>query len=311
MLPFVQIPMALVRDANGRFKGVSGNSKIVYGMLLSRTALSMKNGWIDEKNDVYIIYSVEDLMEDMGCSKPTAVKYLQELEQSGLITKKKQGLGRPNLIYVQELYFEEASGEKNTLLQEVKKPLPQEVKDLLPQEVKEPLLQEVKKPLPLEVKNPLPRDKYTEIDRNIDKTISPINQSIDIKAARACEGRDGWMDGPYDLNGFCSEESIRQQIGYDWLVQAYSGDADIIDEIVGIMYDLLNSKKNEQHIGAERWPSNIVRTRLNSLRPEHIEMVLSKLHEPNFKKVSNVKGYLTTMLYNAPLSTAVGRALNG
>ena len=63
----------------------------------------MKNGWLDEENRPYIIYTVENMMEDLGCSKPTCVKIMRELDSEkgiGLIEKKRRGLGKPDIIYV-------------------------------------------------------------------------------------------------------------------------------------------------------------------------------------------------------------------
>ena len=66
-------------------------------------ALSMKNGWLDDKNRAYIIYAVEAIAEDLGCSKPTCTKVIKELDSEhgiGLIEKKRRGLGKPDIIYM-------------------------------------------------------------------------------------------------------------------------------------------------------------------------------------------------------------------
>ena len=84
-----------------RFRPISAEAKILYGLLLDRMSLSVRNGWLDKENRVYIIYTVEDIMEALGCITQKAVKLLAELEtQAGLIERKRQGLGKPNLIYV-------------------------------------------------------------------------------------------------------------------------------------------------------------------------------------------------------------------
>ena len=64
----------------------------LYGLLLDRMNLSMKNGWLDEENRVYIIYQIKDIMGDMNMARATAVKYLQELVDFGLVEKKKSCL---------------------------------------------------------------------------------------------------------------------------------------------------------------------------------------------------------------------------
>ena len=83
-------------------KTMSGDAKILYSILLSRTSLSYENGWLDEKNRVYIICTVEEIMESLCCATQKAAKLLAELETSGLIERKRQGLGKPNLLYVKD-----------------------------------------------------------------------------------------------------------------------------------------------------------------------------------------------------------------
>ena len=89
---FYRVPRLLIKD--GCFKGLSSDAKLLYGLMLDRMALSMKNGWIDGQNRAYIIYSVENIMEDLGCSKPTCIKIIRELDCGngiGLIEKNAGG----------------------------------------------------------------------------------------------------------------------------------------------------------------------------------------------------------------------------
>ena len=73
---------------------------MLYGVLLDRMSLSMKNRWFDEENRVYIIYQIGEIMEDLGFSKKKAMDLLQELETFGLLEKKRCGHGLPNILYV-------------------------------------------------------------------------------------------------------------------------------------------------------------------------------------------------------------------
>ena len=146
---FYRVPRLLIKDE--RFRGLSSDAKLLYGLMLDRMSLSMKNGWLDDENRAYIIYAVENIMEDLGCSKPTCTKVIKELDADngiGLIEKKRRGLGKPDIIYVKNfasvpekesaekpanadvstevknLYFKKeknlTSGSKETELQEVK-----------------------------------------------------------------------------------------------------------------------------------------------------------------------------------------------
>lgn len=98
---FYRVPRLLIKDV--RFKGLSSDAKLLYGLMLDRMALSMKNGWLDEENRAYIHYTMDSIMEDLGCAREKCAKVLAELDSKkgiGLIEKKRQGLGKPDIIYV-------------------------------------------------------------------------------------------------------------------------------------------------------------------------------------------------------------------
>jgi DNA-binding transcriptional regulator GbsR (MarR family) len=70
--------------------------------MIDRIGLSRKNGWIDEKDRVYIFFTLDDIMEQLHCAKEKASKLISELNAVGLIETKRQGLGRANIIYVKD-----------------------------------------------------------------------------------------------------------------------------------------------------------------------------------------------------------------
>ena len=80
---FYRIPKALFTEPN--FRELSTDAKVLYGILLDRMSLSLKNQWLDAQNKVYIIFTVEEIMDALNCANQKATR---------------QGLGRPNLIYV-------------------------------------------------------------------------------------------------------------------------------------------------------------------------------------------------------------------
>ena len=105
---FYRVPRLLIKDE--RFKGLSSDAKFLYGLMLDRMSLSMKNGWLDDENRAYIIYTIENIREDLGCSKEKAVKVLAELDASkgiGLIEKIRRGLGKPDIIYVKNFIIQD------------------------------------------------------------------------------------------------------------------------------------------------------------------------------------------------------------
>ena len=86
---FYRIPKILFTEPF--FKKLSCEAKVLYGLMLDRMALSVKNKWFDEEDRVYIIFTIDDARELMGCCKQTAVKIMAELDSQkgiGLIEKK-------------------------------------------------------------------------------------------------------------------------------------------------------------------------------------------------------------------------------
>ena len=95
---FYRIPKVLFTD--NRFQKISTEGKVLYGLLLDRVSLSRENGWIDEEGRVYIIFTLNAIRQAMNCAEKSAIKYLTELEDFGLIERIRQGLGKPAIIYV-------------------------------------------------------------------------------------------------------------------------------------------------------------------------------------------------------------------
>lgn len=97
---FYRTPKVLYTD--DYFRKMDFGAKALYGILLDRVSLSVRNSWRDDENRIYIIFPLQEIQETAGCSKKTAVKLLKELEDYGLIEKKRCGQCKPNLIYVKD-----------------------------------------------------------------------------------------------------------------------------------------------------------------------------------------------------------------
>lgn len=86
-----------------RFRGISADAKLLYGILLDRMSLSLKNNWVDDKGRVYIIFTIDEVMQALGCADNKATKLMEELEhKAGLIERKRRGLGKPSLIFLKD-----------------------------------------------------------------------------------------------------------------------------------------------------------------------------------------------------------------
>ena len=104
LFSYFRIPKALFQDH--RFRQLSTDARTLYGILLDRMSLSVKNGWLDEQNRVFIIFTIEDVKRALCCADNKATKLLRELEKFGLIERKRRGLGKPSLVYVKNFSAE-------------------------------------------------------------------------------------------------------------------------------------------------------------------------------------------------------------
>ena len=113
---FYRIPKILVTSPT--FKRVSDSAKLLYGLMLDRMGLSIRNGWVDDENRAYIFFTTNDVMEQMCCGTEKATKMLAELDSEkgiGLIERKKQGQGKPAIVYLKKFYIDEDTDRKPRL----------------------------------------------------------------------------------------------------------------------------------------------------------------------------------------------------
>ena len=107
LFTFYRIPKELI--TNPRFKSLSNDVKLLYGLMLDRMSLSAKNGWFDEENRVFIKFSIKDAMKLLKIGKNKAIKLFAELDTVdgvGLIERRNQGQGKPAVIYVKSFMSE-------------------------------------------------------------------------------------------------------------------------------------------------------------------------------------------------------------
>jgi len=96
-----RIPKTLFTDQ--RFKGMSMEAMVLYGLMLDRMGLSIRNGWLDKDGRVYIYFTLEDAVGMLNSGKDKVIRLFKELDKPngiGLIERRKQGQGKPTRIYV-------------------------------------------------------------------------------------------------------------------------------------------------------------------------------------------------------------------
>ena len=266
---FYRVPKLLF--TSDRFWNLSTDAKMLYGLLLDRMALSQKNGWVDEQGRVYIIYTVENIMQSLSCGNKKAIQLLAELEnKANLILRKKQGLGKPNLIYVKkftvvaravERHFlkceNDTSGNFQTTAQGVSK----------------------------------------EHGNNTDKNNTEFSDTDSIFPS----GNDGMMDENERYQEYF--DYFSDQLSMDLLKKDYPYDSEMLDNILELIVETVCTKRPLIRIGAEERPAEIVRSRFMKLDAEHIRYVMDCFKE-NTTKIRNIRQYMLTTIYNAP--TTIG-----
>ena len=124
---YYQIPQELFD--NSLYKDIlNSDSKILYAFIIDRLTLSQKNNWIDSENNIYLIFTRQEVQNKLGLSEKTVIKAFKQLAEAILIFEKRQGLGKPNLIYVGKIQHEEITEQENVQLQNCKNYISRDVK---------------------------------------------------------------------------------------------------------------------------------------------------------------------------------------
>lgn len=270
MFSFYRIPKVLFTDE--RFWNISTDAKLLYGILLDRMNLSAKNGWMDEAGRVYIYFTIDEIKGSVGCAEKKAVKLLDELERKcGLIERKRQGLGKPNLIYV-----------KNFVDNSVNSPVERQLLNC--QNDNSGTVQKTTLELSKAQGNNT-NTIYTEFS----DTDSFLSSGFSGKENEGMEERER-----YKLY-------FKEQLEYEILKIRHPYDIDILEEILELIVDTVCTNRKMIRIASDDKPAEVVKSRFMKLNSEHISFVLDCLKE-NTTSVRNMRQYLLAAIYNAPLT---------
>ena len=267
---FYRIPKALFTDE--AFSSISTDAKLLYGILLDRMNLSAKNGWLDKEGRVYIIFTLDEVQESLGCGHGKAAKLLDELDGStGLIERKRQGLGKPNIIFVKN--FISRVRKSNFLKSENRTSGSSQIGS-----------QEISKTDGINTDSkktdPIDTDSYLF---NSSEVCQP-----DVKRSEAAQ-RDIYRN------------IIKENIDYDILLLDRKMSQEILEEILELMVDVVCSNAMYIRVVKEDKPAEVVKSQFLKLNSEHIRFVMDCLEE-NTTKVKNMRQYMISTLYNAPLT---------
>jgi hypothetical protein len=280
---FYRIPKRLFTDPT--FSQLSSDAKVLYGLMLDRMSLSLKHEWKDEKNRVFIYFTLLEVQELMNCGHNKGVRLMAELDDEkgiGLIERVKQGLGKPARIYV-----------KNFLgLEQKECQLSDDPNEVINQEVK--TSEKGKSGVPEKGSQDFSKEEAINTDKNNTEKNKPeankSNLSILLSHQKAeinlNKEIDRWME---------YRDIFKRNIDYETLIKQ---DQEKVAEILELLIETACSHAKTYRINGSNIPSQLVKERLLDLNFFHIQYVLETLNE-NTSKVQNIKAYLLATLYNA------------
>ncbi len=258
LFSFYRIPKALFQEQ--RFQNLSTDAKTLYGILLDRMSLSVKNEWFDKQGRVFIIFTIEDVKRALCCADNKATKLLRELENFGLIERKRRGLGKPSLVYVKN-FSSDLSNERVQNRENHESGSPKNACQDPP-------------------KSRCNKNKKSKTERN---NTNPI-LSDELEKMK---------------NRKLLEEYFSRSLEIELLLRLYPDDEDTIYQIVDLLVDTCDSKRKLIRIAGDDKPAEVVLSRLKKLNADHIRFVLDCL-AVNTSPIRNMKQYLLAALFNAP-----------
>ena len=315
------------------FKSLSCEAKVLYGLMLDRMSLSIKNRWFDEEDRVYIIFTVEEIAELLNCGTQKAVKLMKELDSNqgiGLIEKKRLGLGKPNVIYVKNFLVKEkisSEREEKTLenpenTQNSENHNSRNVKTTI-QEFPESqfknsenhnsgMVKTTNQEFPesqfkngenhtsriVKIKTqevPKSQSNNTDINKTDFSETDPIQSYQSLTADEVYPVEEDVMEKMETYRAL-----IQDNIDYECFLD--KREREEVDELVELMVEILMLPDNRVvRIGGADKPVSVVKSRFLKLTYSHIEYVLFSLHR-NTSKVANIKAYLLATLYNSSMT---------
>ena len=258
LFSFFRIPKALFQEQ--QFQDLSTDAKTLYGILLDRMSLSVKNEWFDKKGRVFIIFTIEDVKRTLRCADNKATRLLRELEEFGLIERKRRGQGKPCLMYVKN-FSAESSKES--------------VKN---RDNDDSCGSKIACQDPVKSRGIKKKENKTEMN---DTNLILSDESEKMK------------------NRELLEEYFSHSLEIDLLLRLYPDDEDTLYQIVNLLVDTCATNRKLLHIAGDDKPAEVVRSRFMKLNADHIRFVLKCLAE-NSNPIRNMKQYLLASLYNAP-----------
>ena len=320
MSNFFKMPYALIKDE--KFKGISLHAKILYGLLLDRMSLSRENHWVDAENRVYIIYRIKEIMKILRVSKRKAIDLLKELEEFSLVEKKRQGVKQPNLLYVKDftMFVTETSGsvESGTSKENDAEESDKDEVEISFEKSSE--TKEDKRKSSGSVKNDASGGTGNYTSRGADYILPEVLKLTPNNHIEVSQTELSHTESNHILSGDANDKIgitaceikslVQRNLEADRLISEHPEDIELIEGIVDLITETLMINKPQIKVAKRLQEAEFVKKRLLCLKASHIKYVMECL-EKNAKNVGNMKQYLLTALFNAPLTMEASNKVKG
>ena len=234
---FYRIPKLLFTDE--MFEALSVEAKVLYGLLLDRISLSRQHGWIDEMGHVYVSYTIGQIKEALMCGNTKACRLLKELDTFGLIERKKQGLCKPDIIYVKDFLRFPNRERRHS-------------------------------------QNENPGVLKTGIQECSEwESINTDNKDTDIIKTYPILSGPETDEDERDMYRMYLYENLEMDILYE----RYPYEKETLDAIMELMLDVLCTKRNTIRIAGDDKPASVVRAQFLKVDHMHIEYVMDCMQE--------------------------------
>ncbi len=229
---FYRIPKMLFTEEI--FEALSTDAKVLYGLLLDRISLSRENGWLDDAGRVYVYYTIKSVKKSMRCANTKACGLLRELDEFGLIERKKQGLGKPTIIYVKDF----TRFRKAELLGSDKQ-------------------------------NSVILNTGTLDKRKSESNKTEKNKTESSKTNPILSGADKDMDERTSYRNY-----LNSQLDMEIMYERYPYDRETLDAIMDLMLDVVCSKRKTIRIAGDDKPVSVVKSQFLKINSMHLEYVM-------------------------------------
>ena len=276
--PYFQLLKVLF--TNKLYKKLPNDAKILYSFFTARASWSEENGWVDNNRHVYIIYTIDQICNDIGCKRDKAMRLLKSLESAQLIGRKKRGGNRPDLIYVYPTVTEEPPKKSAQKRQE-----------------------------PAGEQHYHQKEKHTDQQRS--EKSSPrsrksryhvVEKNAPIKSSHKKPSTYNLSIGKDEIDR--CRERIKAQISYDLLRLDYS--ASELDGVVEAITEANLSNVPSMTVGQTIYATAYINDRYAKLTGDQVAYAIQSIKQQQKQGtyIRNRKAYLQATLFNAPLSFA-------